>query len=52
MPNRYLRLAMIWLLLLATISVVQPYLSAWWFSGDGLRPSGQWQYGRGRTVND
>jgi len=37
-PTRLLRLAVIWLLLLATVWVAEPYLSALWFSASGPRP--------------
>ena len=37
MPIRFLRLAIIWLLLLATFWVVEPYLSALWFSASSPR---------------
>ena len=38
MPTRLLRFAVIWLLLLATVWVAEPYLSALWFSASGPRP--------------
>lgn len=37
MPIRFLRLAIIWLLLLVTIWVVQPYVTALWFSASAPR---------------
>ncbi len=37
MPTRFLRLAVIWLLLLATVWVTEPYLSALWFSASHPR---------------
>ena len=37
MPSRLLRFTVIWLLLLATLRVMEPYLSALWFSASGPR---------------
>lgn len=37
MPIRFLRLAMVWLLLLATFWVTEPYLTALWFSASAPR---------------
>jgi 2-alkenal reductase len=36
-PTRFMRLAVIWSLLLATFWVMEPYLSALWFSASALR---------------
>jgi 2-alkenal reductase len=36
-PIRFLRLAIVWLLLLATVWVLEPYLSALWFSASAPR---------------
>jgi 2-alkenal reductase len=52
-PIRFVRIAVVWLLLLATLWVFEPYLTTWWFSASGPRtvtPAGDFSESEKATI--